>query len=75
MQNLTVVQLIADIVDEFLNDGPKGGRRKLIKFVTDRPGHDRRYAIDCRKIEAELDWQPAESFETGLQKDYPLVFG
>ena len=40
----------------------------LITFVTDRPGHDRRYAIDCGKIERELGWQPLETFATGLRK-------
>ena len=40
----------------------------LITFVQDRPGHDRRYAIDARKLERELDWHPAESFETGFRK-------
>jgi dTDP-glucose 4,6-dehydratase len=39
-----------------------------ITFVTDRPGHDRRYAIDARKLERELDWKPAETFETGIRK-------
>jgi dTDP-glucose 4,6-dehydratase len=42
--------------------------RKLISFVTDRPGHDMRYAIDCAKIERELGWRPQETFETGLRK-------
>ncbi len=42
--------------------------RQLVKYVTDRPGHDRRYAIDARKIEAELGWRAQESFETGLRK-------
>jgi dTDP-glucose 4,6-dehydratase len=42
--------------------------RSLITFVTDRPGHDRRYAIDARKIERELGWKPAETFETGIRK-------
>jgi dTDP-glucose 4,6-dehydratase len=39
-----------------------------VKYVKDRPGHDRRYAIDCRKIQSELGWKPRESFETGLEK-------
>jgi dTDP-glucose 4,6-dehydratase len=42
--------------------------RKLITFVTDRPGHDRRYAVDTRKIERELGWKPQESFESGIRK-------
>jgi dTDP-glucose 4,6-dehydratase len=43
-------------------------RRELITYVKDRPGHDRRYAIDCTKIERELGWTPEESFETGIRK-------
>ncbi|HJO63564.1 MAG TPA: GDP-mannose 4,6-dehydratase, partial [Desulfobacterales bacterium] len=43
-------------------------RRNLICFTKDRPGHDRRYAIDCSKLETELEWAPEESFETGLKK-------
>ena len=45
-----------------------GSYRNLITFVTDRPGHDRRYAIDASKIERELGWKPAETFETGIRK-------
>ena len=47
--------------------GPRP-RRELIRFVADRPGHDRRYAIDARKIERELGWRPSETFESGLRK-------
>jgi len=46
----------------------KGSRRQLISFVTDRPGHDRRYAIDASKLESELGWRAAETFESGLAK-------
>lgn len=49
-------------------DSPSPTYRDLITFVTDRPGHDRRYAIDARKIERELGWKPAETFETGIRK-------
>lgn len=65
--NLKVVEAIADTLDELtpLNSGP---RRKLIKFVGDRPGHDLRYAIDPAKIETELGWRAQESFEAGLRK-------
>ncbi len=69
MTNIAVVKIICDLVDELappLAGGKK--RRDLITFVTDRPGHDRRYAIDCGKIERELGWKPAESFDTGLRK-------
>jgi dTDP-glucose 4,6-dehydratase len=45
-----------------------GSRRDLITFVKDRPGHDRRYAMDARKIERELGWKPAETFATGIRK-------
>ena len=47
---------------------PAGSYTRLITHVTDRPGHDRRYAIDARKIERELGWKPAETFETGIRK-------
>ncbi len=69
MQNLTVVQMLCDLVDELA--GPLAGgapRRTLITMVKDRPGHDRRYAIDCAKIERELHWQPEETFATGLRR-------
>ena len=46
----------------------EGGYRGLIQHVTDRPGHDRRYAIDARKIARELGWKPRETFETGLER-------
>ena len=47
---------------------PNGSRRSLISFVTDRPGHDRRYAIDASKLERELGWSAQENFETGIAK-------
>jgi dTDP-glucose 4,6-dehydratase len=66
--NLEVVHLLCDIVDE-LQPRPDGsGRRDLVTFVTDRPGHDRRYAIDSRRIEEELGWRPGHSFEQGLRQ-------
>ena len=66
--NLQVVEAICDALDERrpLEDG--ASRRELITFVTDRPGHDRRYAIDASKIARELGWSPQESFESGLAK-------
>jgi dTDP-glucose 4,6-dehydratase len=61
------VETICDIVDEMA--GSRGSpRRNLITFVKDRPGHDRRYAMDATKIERELGWRPAETFETGIRK-------
>ncbi len=66
-QNIQVVQAICDSLDRLRPD-PAGPRRRLIEFVADRPGHDARYAIDASKLRAELGWQPAESFETGLEK-------
>ena len=65
--NMHVVETICDLVDELRPDAKIGSRRKLIKFVTDRPGHDRRYAIDARKIASELAWQPSVKFEQGLR--------
>ncbi len=64
--NLDVVHTLCALLDEL---APKtGSYREQISFVADRPGHDRRYAIDARKIERELGWRPAETFETGLRK-------
>jgi dTDP-glucose 4,6-dehydratase len=67
-KNIDVVATICDLVDEMRPDAGIGSRRKLITHVADRPGHDRRYAIDARKIERELGWRPAEGFEGGLRK-------
>jgi dTDP-glucose 4,6-dehydratase len=67
-QNLAVVRLICGLLDELQPD-PKGRPRdRLISFVTDRPGHDQRYAIDPAKIEREIGWRPRETFETGLRR-------
>jgi dTDP-glucose 4,6-dehydratase len=65
--NIEIVQMICDLVDEMV---PRAGnpRRELITFVKDRPGHDRRYAIDARKIERELGWKPKATFESGIRK-------
>jgi dTDP-glucose 4,6-dehydratase len=65
--NLNVVHTICDLLDE-LQPKASGSYRDQIRHVKDRPGHDKRYAIDARKIERELGWKPAESFETGLRK-------
>jgi dTDP-glucose 4,6-dehydratase len=66
--NIEVVRKICSLLDE-LRPRPDGSLYSdQIKFVTDRPGHDRRYAVDARKIESELGWRPIESFESGLRK-------
>jgi len=67
-RNLEVVNLICTTLDELRPGDPVTPHGKLISFVQDRPGHDRRYAIDARKIEAELEWKPSETFETGIRK-------
>jgi dTDP-glucose 4,6-dehydratase len=65
--NLDVVHTLCDILDE-LDPKATGSYRDQITYVTDRPGHDRRYAIDARKIERELGWKPVETFDTGIRK-------
>lgn len=65
--NIHIVQLMCDLVDE-LKPELGGESRKLITFVKDRPGHDRRYAIDASKIQKELGWVPAYTFETGIRE-------
>ena len=59
---------LCNILDEMVPGSPHRPHESLIQHVTDRPGHDRRYAIDAGKIKKELGWVPRESFETGLQK-------
>jgi dTDP-glucose 4,6-dehydratase len=66
--NLQVVLAICDLVDRLRPGLPHAPCRSLISFVADRPGHDRRYAIDAGKIERALGWRPTESFETGLER-------
>jgi dTDP-glucose 4,6-dehydratase len=65
-RNIDVVHAVCDLMNEF--QPRQGGYRDLITYVTDRPGHDLRYAIDSSKIERELGWKPQERFETGLRK-------
>ena len=65
--NLRIVELICDLIDE-LAPQAGGNSRKLITFVKDRPGHDRRYAIDASKIERDLGWTPAHTFERGIRE-------
>jgi dTDP-glucose 4,6-dehydratase len=67
-RNIDVVTTICDILDELQPDQAIGGRRKLITYVKDRPGHDRRYAIDAEKIKKELGWRPAQQFESGIRR-------
>ena len=66
--NLEVVRAICDLLDRKRPAANGHSRRDLIQFVEDRPGHDRRYAIDPAKIERELGWRAEESFESGLEK-------
>ena len=66
--NMQVVSLVCDLLDELLAQSKHKPHTSLIEFVTDRPGHDKRYAVDASKIKAELNWMPAETFETGLRR-------
>lgn len=70
-KNIEVVEAICSLLEELAGDRKPGdvrGYRDLITYVTDRPGHDQRYAIDASKIERELGWRPQESFDSGLRK-------
>jgi dTDP-glucose 4,6-dehydratase len=67
-RNIDIVETICTFLDEMCKDDPVRPHRQLITFVKDRPGHDRRYAIDARKMEQELSWKPRESFESGIRK-------
>lgn len=64
-QNIAIVNLVCDLLDERLGR-PAGENRRLITFVTDRPGHDRRYAIDASRLKRDLGWEPAYTFEKGI---------
>jgi dTDP-glucose 4,6-dehydratase len=81
VKNIEVVQHICDLLDELKPSASLTSYRELITFVTDRPGHDLRYAIDASKIQQTLGWQPNETFATGLRKTltwyltYPHVSG
>ena len=66
--NLDVVNTLCSLLDELVPNSPHKPHAQLITYVKDRPGHDRRYAIDARKIQRDLNWFPQESFETGLRK-------
>ncbi len=67
-KNLDIVESVCTLLDELCPNDPVVPHRNLVTFVKDRPGHDRRYAIDARKIERELRWRPAETFESGIRK-------
>ena len=67
MPNIEIVRAVCALLDELQPD-PAGPYDRLISYVKDRPGHDRRYAIDARKIERELGWRPAETFASGLRR-------
>ena len=67
-RNIEIVETICAILDQSCPEDSTVPHRKLVRFVKDRPGHDRRYAIDGSKIERELGWTPRESFESGIRK-------
>jgi len=67
-KNMEIVNTICDLLDQLRPGDPVTPHRKLVSFVKDRPGHDRRYAMDASKIERELNWRPKETFETGIRK-------
>ena len=73
--NLQVVEAICDLLDRRRPRGKGVSHRDLITFVTDRPGHDRRYAMDASKLERELAWAPQESFDTGLARTVDWYLG
>ncbi|MOA38653.1 dTDP-glucose 4,6-dehydratase [compost metagenome] len=66
--NLDVVRTICSLLDELRPRADGKGYAEQISYVQDRPGHDRRYAIDARKLERELGWKPAETFDSGIRK-------
>jgi len=68
VKNIDLVRMLCDLMDELAPDLPVNPAQNLITFVKDRPGHDRRYAIDASKIRTELGWQPQETVEGGLRK-------
>jgi dTDP-glucose 4,6-dehydratase len=66
--NLVVIQTLCDILDECRPNSPYAPHASLIRYITDRPGHDRRYAMDISKIHNDLGWEPSQSLESGLLK-------
>ncbi len=73
-KNLEIVETVCTLLDELCPKDPVVPHRQLVTFVKDRPGHDRRYAIDARKIEREFQWRPAETFESGIRKTIAWYF-
>jgi dTDP-glucose 4,6-dehydratase len=74
-KNIDVVTTICDILDELRPNAALGSRRGLIAYVKDRPGHDRRYAINAEKIARELGWQPEKEFESGIRETVEWFLG
>ena len=68
MANIRIVEIVCDLIDDLPAMTGKPPRAKLITYVKDRPGHDRRYAIDSTKLKEDLGWIPEESFQTGIEK-------
>jgi dTDP-glucose 4,6-dehydratase len=66
--NIEIVKTVCQLLDELRPRADAATYAQQITYVKDRPGHDRRYAIDARKLEKELGWKPAETFETGIRK-------
>jgi dTDP-glucose 4,6-dehydratase len=75
MENIAIIEMICAMLDEILGADEKGPRKNLITFIKDRPGHDRRYAIDFTKLRSELGWSPRESLESGLGKTISWYLG
>ena len=73
--NIDIVKTVCALLDELRPRADGKSYAEQITFVTDRPGHDRRYAIDARKLERELGWKPAETFETGIRKNVQWYLG
>ncbi len=67
-RNMEIVETLCRLLDELRPNDPVVPHRQLVTFVKDRPGHDRRYAMDAKKIERELNWHPLETFESGIRK-------
>jgi dTDP-glucose 4,6-dehydratase len=68
MMNIQIVQIVCDILDESPPSQSKSKYKDLITFVKDRPGHDKRYAVDTKKIRSELGWEPQEKFQSGIRR-------